>query len=1401
MDVHSACPVALPTLADARPLARVALLSLLLSTASSLAATPGLPFTEDFSDSTLKDHALTNANWSTEEQALVLAWRDRRFGSFEEVSGVNVSDDSQPTFAIALGDVDGDGDLDLVAGNVGLPNRLYLNNGTDDPWNGVLGSVIGSDADSTFAIALADMDRDGDLDLIAGNGDGGVNRLYLNNGTADPWGDGDGGVAVVGSDITGNAHDSRALAVGDVDGDGNLDVIVGNLNAVNRIYLNDGTASLWTASDIGTESNATRTLALADVDSDGDLDLVVRNQLQTNRLYLNNGSTDPWSGATGGVAIGSDADDTRSLALGDMNGDNHLDLAVGNVGINKLYLSNRTDNPWSSVVTGSAIGSEPDSTRYLVLGDIDGDGDLDVLAGNLGAANRLYRNTGSPQPFDGVSGSDISAAAATHALALDDVNGDGKIDLIAGNDGSNRAYFNQGTRSPWSGVIATNPTGAATDLRALVIGDVDGNGYLDLVAGIHDAENLLYLNDGSGTFGGGISISSDIDLTHALVLGDVDNDGDLDLIAGNWSQTNRLYLNNGTNTPFNGVIGSDISGDVFDTEELVLGDVDGDGDLDLISGERDAPSRLYLNNGTANPFNGVTGSDIGSIVNDTRAVALGDVDGDGDVDLIEGNAAPFASRVYLNNGTTTPFSSVDSYLFSDGDTLDALALGDLDGDGDLDLVAGKAGISGAGQINRLFRNDGGASPFGSGNGSQIGSDAHATKALYLGDVDADGDLDLIDGNDGGTNRLYLNNGGADPFSGVTGISIGTATRSTQALAVGDMDRDGDLDLVTGNSDVGNLLYRNNGQAKTVGGIIGINVSGDGQTTFALVIGDVDGDGDLDLIAGNWNQTNRLYLNNGTNTPFAGVSGRNISTDRQFTSALALGDVDGDGDLDLIAGSGNSINPETSRLYLNNGTSDPWGDGDGGVAVVGSNITADSFTTQALALADVDGDGDLDLIAGNEGTANRRYLNTGAGSFGAGSNVTADAHDTHAVVLGDVDGDGDLDLIAGNFGQTNRLYLNNSAGAFGNSSNISADVRFTRALALGDMDGDGDLDLITGESSTANRLYLNDGSGGFGAGSDFSDDRRFTRVLALGDMDGDGDLDLAEGSSNFQTNRLYQRRLFHTARGDAVSLRVDAVAENNILGVSLSADTMMPPNTSVDFWLSNNGGQQWFRVYPDQPFVFPSIGADLRWKVELDSGSPALTPLVDTVSINRDRLDQTIAFAANPGPLIFNGAGGSVSAIASSGLAVSYASESLTVCDVDANSGALSIVGTGICVITADQAGDGNYNPAQQETEQVVIERANQAITFGRNPGPLALGASALVTATASSELAVSFASLTPIRCSVDALSGAVTTLSVGDCVISANQAGDSNYRPAAQVTQTVLIEIDGEEIFADGFEV
>ena len=82
----------------------------------------------------------------------------------------------------------------------------------------------------------------------------------------------------------------------------------------------------------------------------------------------------------------------------------------------------------------------------------------------------------------------------------------------------------------------------------------------------------------------GTDISSDVDWTNSIVLGDVDGDGDLDVVVGNWNQTNRLYKNNGTADPFSGVTGTDISSDMRNTSSIVLGDVDGDGDLDMLAG-------------------------------------------------------------------------------------------------------------------------------------------------------------------------------------------------------------------------------------------------------------------------------------------------------------------------------------------------------------------------------------------------------------------------------------------------------------------------------------------------------------------------------------------------------------------------------------------------------------------------------------------------------------------------------------------------------------------------------------------------------------------------------------------------------------------------------------------------
>ena len=141
---------------------------------SSYAATPGLPFTEDFSSQTLMDTGQTSANWSTDEQAVLLAFHSQRLHRLPDGStaaaGNNLGSETDFTTALSLGDVDGDGDLDLVANTMSvIPTACYLN-GTAMAW--VRASPLRQHrrsavtTDFTFAVSLGDVDGDGDLDLL-----------------------------------------------------------------------------------------------------------------------------------------------------------------------------------------------------------------------------------------------------------------------------------------------------------------------------------------------------------------------------------------------------------------------------------------------------------------------------------------------------------------------------------------------------------------------------------------------------------------------------------------------------------------------------------------------------------------------------------------------------------------------------------------------------------------------------------------------------------------------------------------------------------------------------------------------------------------------------------------------------------------------------------------------------------------------------------------------------------------------------------------------------------------------------------------------------------------------------------------------------------------------------------
>ena len=167
--------------------------------------------------------------------------------------------------------------------------------------------------------------------------------------------------------------------------------------------------------------------------------------------------------------------------------------------------------------------------------------------------------------------------------------------------------------------------------------------------------------------------------------------------------------------------------------------------------------------------------------------------------------------------------------------------------------------------------------------------------------------------------------------------------------------------------------------------------------------------------------------------------------------------------------------------------------------------------------------------------------------------------------------------------------------------------------------------------------------------------------------------------------------------------------------------------------------------------------------------------------------QTIQFLVAPA-LSLHGIA-TVTATASSGLPVTYSSNTTTICSVNSSSGLVTSLAVGTCIIAADQAGNDTFAPAPQATQNIAAAfDPNQTISFGAAPALTVYG-TATVSANASSNLPVSFSSTTPIICSVNATTGLVTDLTTGDCIIAADQAGDANYNAAPQATQTLTVPV------------
>lgn len=373
----------------------------------------------------------------------------------------------------------------------------------------------------------------------------------------------------------------------------------------------------------------------------------------------------------------------------------------------------------------------------------------------------------------------------------------------------------------------------------------------------------------------------------------------------------------------------------------------------------------------------------------TNYVEVGDIDGDGDLDLVFANGGNFSSpgpqqlvRIYINDGDA---SFTDESIARTGTLVGnfrGAALGDVDGDDDLDLLL----ASDFNRLPRLLINDGDGF-FTDETFTRLPIiNLSATRGQFA-DIDNDGDLDIYINNGGttnrfgcGLNRIYTNNG-----SGVfTDETLARHPLSTVCepmdVIFGDIDNDFDLDVRTGNRGTNNSkLYFNNGNGVFVDGSQGVPAD---SACYSYDFGDFNGDGKLDLLGANAGPSNSelLALNNGNGT-YTDASARLVPNGTGDDNDSKFFDLDNDGDLDLIIA---ALYQSREKIYLNDGT--------GEFTLDSGRITGANDASLDVAVADFDGDGDFDIVTaqGESGsTPNRIYINTTGPADTIPPNVTAE----------------------------------------------------------------------------------------------------------------------------------------------------------------------------------------------------------------------------------------------------------------------------------------------------------------------------------------------------------------------------------------------------------------------------
>jgi hypothetical protein len=648
----------------------------------------------------------------------------------------------------------------------------------------------------------------------------------------------------------------------------------------------------------------------------------------------------------------------RALALADLDGDGEDDLLVGEDGLVKHF--ENTSNNFNDTISFTATPATfaANQVRALVAGDLDCDGDLDVCAGTANGI-LVFENTGGTLQNPTM----VNPLDEVRALALVDENGDGALDLVVGRSGSAAAMVLRGdgqrafpTMRPlvstgvekiatgdldgdavadWAFVLtggavrvarssdafSEQSIATATNVSDVALTDLDGDGRDEVVT--VGGVTRVYTQTSPGSFQTILTYDSGRD-ERSVHAADLDRDGDQDLLVGSTTDT---AVRTGSASGVFGTVAFDTPQSIdsgTDGGDVALGDFNGDGILDAAvayfdEGGTNDQNRIYLGDGDGT-FT-ASGQTFGA--SDSRAVVAYDVDCDGDLDLVVANAdridagvpyVPQNNELWTNDGAGN-FSLAASF---DGGRSLGIAAGDLNRDGTVEIVVANGGGNQqtAPQQNRLFEvivGTGGAitlnersNAFGSASNPD---NQRNTRGIALGDLDEDGDLDVVFANDGAFNQFWR---GQD----LTGVffDFGGSGEPSRAVAVADFDRDGALDVVVGVFRSGtnrSRVYRGNFNNPSFFTQTDLPGQLTNQLPTDLVVADLDADGAMDIVLGNGNfaQSDFVYFGTGDSITFAQET---PLTGNSSTAGIAVGDLDGDGDLEIVTAERNGIGVRSAQ---------------------------------------------------------------------------------------------------------------------------------------------------------------------------------------------------------------------------------------------------------------------------------------------------------------------------------------------------------------------------------------------------------------------------------------------------------------------------------------------------------